>query len=355
MKLFKSLMLATALFAVGYECYAQNNVNEQDSVYLVVDNLPEFVGGSAAMTRFFHENVKYPEEAYMRGIEGYVLVQTVIDENGYVTNPVILRSIDVALDKEALRVVGGMPRWIPGKKEGKPVKVKFTFPVNFKLTAPRDLPPRSDSTFSKGYRDNDKAIHIPLSRGLAGIWKLTAIKDPLGNVINFKSNNLKIFNHDGTLYTVVTGGMLSNGTEIPTAIGFFGVYYDVAENTYLEKTIRNYQNPAFDGIVAELKYEIVDGDTLNVQYRRQGTDDNWMYEIWTRVAAFGGQKAERGLPSVSTPGIQAEVIKEIKDFYVLYAANVADSRQAGNEKLKQERMLVSLMARIRLLKATTMF
>ena len=79
------------------------------------------------------KNVRYPEEAHKNGIQGRVIVSVVIDENGRVVDPVIMRSRYPALDEEALRIVGLMPQWKPGMQQGKAVKVEFTFPVTFKL------------------------------------------------------------------------------------------------------------------------------------------------------------------------------------------------------------------------------
>lgn len=282
--LIKLFILTAALFVVSYEAQAQSDAQVQDSIYMVVDKLPEFLGGNAAMVGYFTENVKYPEEAHSQGIQGRVMVQAIIDEDGNVTDPKVIRGVEKSLDSEALRVVGSMPKWIPGEHEGKPVKVRFTFPVVFKLTNPdTDLPALFGSTASKEYSENEIAIHLSLSKGLTGVWRLAGIKDIQGNVISIRGNNLKIINNDGTLYTIVVGGLLPNGTEVPTQIGFFGSYYDVAENTYLEKTITNFQNHAFDGVVSELRYEIIDNDTMQTQYRRKDSNDNWMHEIWTRV------------------------------------------------------------------------
>jgi protein TonB len=77
--------------------------------------------------------VRYPVEAQKRGIEGRVLVQFVVDKDGKVTDAKIVKNANYYLDIEALRVVNAMPAWIPGKLEGKTVRVYYTLPVNFRL------------------------------------------------------------------------------------------------------------------------------------------------------------------------------------------------------------------------------
>ncbi|MFK2174792.1 energy transducer TonB [Bacteroides fragilis] len=85
------------------------------------------------MLDFIYDNLKYPSDALEKGIQGRVIVGVVIDENGSVAQPKILKSISPSLDKEALRIVSIMPKWKAGKLNGVPVKVKMSFPVIFKL------------------------------------------------------------------------------------------------------------------------------------------------------------------------------------------------------------------------------
>ena len=105
----------------------------EEPVYKVVEVMPEFPGGMKALMDFIQKNIRYPEEVRKNGIQGRVAVSVVIDENGRVTDPVIMRSRYPALDEEALRIVELMPQWKPGMQQGKAVKVEFTFPVTFKL------------------------------------------------------------------------------------------------------------------------------------------------------------------------------------------------------------------------------
>ncbi len=107
--------------------------NKETDIYLVVEVMPEFPNGLKALFDFIYDNLKYPSDALEKGIQGRVIVGVVIDENGSVTQPKILKSISPSLDKEALRIVSIMPKWKAGTQDGVPVKVRCTIPIYFKL------------------------------------------------------------------------------------------------------------------------------------------------------------------------------------------------------------------------------
>ena len=95
---------------------------------------PEFPGGKDAVIEFLNDNIKYPEIARKNGIEGRVIVQFIVAEDGTIENVEVARSGgDPSLDREAVRVIKKMPKWTPGKKRGKAVRLKYTVPVNFRL------------------------------------------------------------------------------------------------------------------------------------------------------------------------------------------------------------------------------
>lgn len=102
-------------------------------IYNVIDQMPEFPGGMDKLLQFINDNMKYPTKAQTEGIQGRVVVQFIVDENGYIIEPNIVRSIEPSLDKEALRIIKMLPQWKPGILKGKAVKVKYTVPVTFKL------------------------------------------------------------------------------------------------------------------------------------------------------------------------------------------------------------------------------
>ena len=107
--------------------------NEQDEILPVADELPMFPGGMQEMIKFLQQEIKYPEEAMEKKIQGRVVVQFVVNKDGSICNDTVVRSIDPLLDAEAVRVIHSMPNWEPGKQDGQPVRVRFTMPISFKL------------------------------------------------------------------------------------------------------------------------------------------------------------------------------------------------------------------------------
>ncbi|MCK4360962.1 MAG: energy transducer TonB [Bacteroidales bacterium] len=106
---------------------------EEAQIFTVVESMPSFPGGDKARIRFLNENIAYPTMARESGIQGRVYVTFVVERNGIVTDVKILRGIGGGCDEEAIRVVKAMPKWIPGKQRGKPVRVQFTLPIKFTL------------------------------------------------------------------------------------------------------------------------------------------------------------------------------------------------------------------------------
>jgi protein TonB len=107
---------------------------EEDVVFQVVETMPEFPGGPQALFKYLADNVKYPVIAQENGIQGRVICQFVVNKDGSIVEVVAVRSSgEPSLDKEAIRVINSMPKWKPCKQRGKPVRVKYTVPVNFRL------------------------------------------------------------------------------------------------------------------------------------------------------------------------------------------------------------------------------
>lgn len=112
---------------------ATQEEGDEGEVFEIVEQNPMFPGGNEALMKWLSKNLKYPASAQENGIQGRVLVQFVVNKDGSIVEPKVLRSVDPALDKEALRVVSTMPKWQPGKQRGKTVRVRFTLPVTFRL------------------------------------------------------------------------------------------------------------------------------------------------------------------------------------------------------------------------------
>ena len=106
---------------------------EENKVFDVVEQMPSFPGGMAALMAYLQKSIKYPPVAEENGIQGRVICTFVVERDGSVTDVRIAKSVDPSLDKEAQRVVSAMPKWIPGKQNGQSVRVKYTLPVTFRL------------------------------------------------------------------------------------------------------------------------------------------------------------------------------------------------------------------------------
>ena len=105
----------------------------EEPIFTVVENEPEFPGGMEALYRYLAQNIKYPQLARENGITGKVYVTFVVERDGSIANPKVLRDIGGGCGAEAIRVVKSMPKWTPGKQRGKAVRVQFNLPVNFNL------------------------------------------------------------------------------------------------------------------------------------------------------------------------------------------------------------------------------
>ena len=105
----------------------------EEQIFTVVENEPEFPGGMDALYKYLSQNIKYPQLARENGITGKVYVTFVVEKDGSIANPKILRDIGGGCGAEAIRVVKAMPKWSPGKQRGKAVRVQFNLPVNFNL------------------------------------------------------------------------------------------------------------------------------------------------------------------------------------------------------------------------------
>lgn len=106
----------------------------EDEIFVIVEENPQFPdGGTAGLLQYLGKNIKYPTIPQENGTQGRVTVQFVVNKDGSIVDVKVIRGVDPYLDKEAVRVISTMPKWIPGKQRGVPVRCKFTVPVTFKL------------------------------------------------------------------------------------------------------------------------------------------------------------------------------------------------------------------------------
>lgn len=112
-----------------------------DVVYTTVNKNPEFIGGFEALYKYLGQNIKYPEQAQKEKIQGRLFIKFIVEKDGSISSPIILKSLGYGCDEEAIRVITQMPKWQAGSQNGKPARVYFTMPINFSL----DEKPKTES------------------------------------------------------------------------------------------------------------------------------------------------------------------------------------------------------------------
>ena len=102
-------------------------------VYDLVDEMPSFPGGLEELYKWIDNNVQYPAVAWENGIEGRVILKFIVEKDGSLSDSTVIHSVHPMVDREALRLVGQMPKWNPGRRAGVPVRVRYCLPIKFKL------------------------------------------------------------------------------------------------------------------------------------------------------------------------------------------------------------------------------
>ena len=137
--------------------------------FQVVEEMPEFPGGINECLKFLGTNIKYPLEAQKAGVQGRVIVQFIVEKDGTISNPKIVRGVNPDLDGEAIRVVSIMPTWEPGRQKGQPVRVKYTIPVTFRLNKKEEA---KDSTMTTIKLNVEKGSNGLAIAGAANVFRL---------------------------------------------------------------------------------------------------------------------------------------------------------------------------------------
>lgn len=117
----------------GGENNEQPLVDTSGQVFTMVEKMPQFPGGDGAILDFISKTMQYPKIAQENGIKGRVVCSFIVNTDGSISDPEVIRGVDPSLDKEALRIIGEMPKWTPGTQRGRAVKVKYTVPIIFEL------------------------------------------------------------------------------------------------------------------------------------------------------------------------------------------------------------------------------
>jgi TonB family protein len=191
--------------------------NNNDSIYQIVEEMPQFPGGEKAMMEYVAKNVKYPQEAKDKEIQGRVFVGFVVEKDGSVSTVKVLRGIGGGCDEEAVRVVSSMPKWKPGIKDGKPVRVSYMMPLNFKLTEGQpakpskkadankpDMKPDKDGVYQIAeemprFLGDDKALMVYLQKNLIMPEKYKGNTDENPSLAEYRTFVKFVVNEDGSI------------------------------------------------------------------------------------------------------------------------------------------------------------
>jgi protein TonB len=127
----ENILLDGGAQSISAEAYKDGG---RDKVYDTAEQMPSFPGGQAALFQWISKNIKYPVKAEENDIQGRVICAFIVERDGSIHDVQVVKPVDPLLDEEALRLVKSMPRWMPGMQNGKPIRVKYTVPITFKMT-----------------------------------------------------------------------------------------------------------------------------------------------------------------------------------------------------------------------------
>ncbi len=180
----KTMYWITTLLFISFISPITGRAQEKQpekQVYMIVEEMPEFPGGEKALREFIANSVRYPVVAQENGIQGRVYVSFTVDKTGTVTDAQVVRGVDPSLDQEALRVVNGLPKWVPGKQRGEAVDVRYTVPIQFAL----DGGPGAEGTIT--VRETENKLHltgsVQLIEKMAPYFNNARIEKEAGTII----------------------------------------------------------------------------------------------------------------------------------------------------------------------------
>ena len=135
------LLAATVILPAAAQVEPKTTTPQTDDVYVIVEEMPEFPGGKQALGQYLGAHITYPAVAQRNGLEGLVVLSFVVDQQGNITDIEPVKRLGGGTDEEAIRVVKSMPRWKPGKQNGRYVKTRFTLPIRFEMADPEPVEP----------------------------------------------------------------------------------------------------------------------------------------------------------------------------------------------------------------------
>jgi TonB family protein len=146
------ILLGLGILATSYaNSHAATRANKEtattqmqdEGVFVIYETQPEFPGGMAELMKYIQKNIQYPSICKEKRLQGRVIVQFVVNTDSTINDVQVIKPVNPYFDKEAIRLVKSMPKWKPGEQYGKPVQVRFTLPVTFRL--PKEETVKTDS------------------------------------------------------------------------------------------------------------------------------------------------------------------------------------------------------------------
>ena len=214
-------------------------VIQEGEVFTVVEEMPQFPGGMGEAMRFLAKNIRYPAEAQKAKIEGRVIVRFVVTRDGKVSDAEVVRGVSPDLDAEAIRVVGLMPDWIPGKQRGKAVPVKYTMPIMFRLGSPA---PKEETS------STPQMFHLKVEKG-ASNETVDMVKEHLRNPnqIVLRTRGTSGANSTDKILVVVDGVVKGKGQAILNEISTDNIHMITVMKD--DTAIAKYGEKGKDGVI----------------------------------------------------------------------------------------------------------
>ena len=211
---------------------------EEEVIFQVVEQMPEFPGGMSEAMKFLAKNIKYPVAAQQAKIEGRVIVQFVVGKDGSISDVHTVRSVSPELDAEAIRVVSMMPKWNPGKQRGKAVPVSYTMPIMFRLQSPA---PKAVEAETAGYLSVDLKVDKEADPGNVDMVK-KILRSKYAGVVRF------IVKGDKSPLIIVDGKEMGTGFDAMKEIPVDQIK-SISVMKSENDAVAQYGNKAKDGVI----------------------------------------------------------------------------------------------------------
>ena len=211
---------------------------EEEVIFQVVEQMPEFPGGMSEAMKFLAKNIKYPVAAQQAKIEGRVIVQFVVGKDGSISDVHTVRSVSPELDAEAIRVVSMMPKWNPGKQRGKAVSVSYTMPIMFRLQSPA---PKAVEAETAGYLSVDLKVDKEADPGNVDMVK-KILRSKYAGVVRF------IVKGDKSPLIIVDGKEMGTGLDAMKEIPVDQIK-SISVMKRENDAVAQYGNKAKDGVI----------------------------------------------------------------------------------------------------------